>query len=231
MSQIKAHWIRMEQERAERAMASPAIGDLVKEQMDQLRATIRAKRAEAVNQLQGTYTSVPSSGPTSVAAGGSGIRVSDCIRDIALTTWITPKCPDCGQRGWVHFQLQNDPVCNGCLDVLDTYWKCSSCTVRNELRALLGLNVSSHLRLRGDIMRWLGGGLPQHRTPPLRATIQPPALSIYDIDISKYPKWKSHDATSKRGQEKTSETDKPIGTRDPDKFLKEQQNKLWEGVV
>lgn len=32
-------------------------------------------------------------------------------------------------------------------------------------------------------------------------------------------------------RESTCETDKPEGTRDPDKFLKEQQDRLWEGVV
>ncbi len=29
----------------------------------------------------------------------------------------------------------------------------------------------------------------------------------------------------------TTETEKPIGTRDPDKFLKEQQDKLWKEMM
>jgi len=28
-----------------------------------------------------------------------------------------------------------------------------------------------------------------------------------------------------------TETEKPIGTRDPDKFLKEQQDRLWEEMM
>lgn len=53
------------------------------------------------------------------------------------------------------------------------------------------------------------------------------------IDPPKYPKWSSQAFPVSPAPDPLDgpETRKPIGTRDPDKFLKEQQDKLWKEMM
>ncbi len=140
-------------------------------------------------------------------------RVSNCLSDIKLLERVQLTCPSCDSYDWRYFLSRlNKPVRHPD-DVGNNPMRCirhpssddpDHCEWTGRLYSLM--NVPDRSRLCQDVTKWM--------------TEKGISISSSQDYLPCY-----------RKQESTCEADKPEGTRDVEKFLREQQDKLWrEGL-
>lgn len=226
MGYYKDLWIRREQERAERAQEEHLV------RAGQTMLLLVAQQAPAGQQP------TPTASPYAAKRLKAGKLVSDCIRDIDLRQKTVPRCQLCSATGWIAFVLQDNPGCGSFTALMDSVWKCTPHGHKTRLEGLLRLQTADYVEIQHRVHLWLTQGLLQHYPPPappkqprgIKAIMEQstPGGEDWDMDVDPC----SLDAELVREHEAPKdEVDKPEGTRDVDKFLKEQQNKLWKGVV
>lgn len=163
----------------------------------------------------------------------TGDLIVDCLSPVPpgidLKNTATPNCPGCGGHEWGPISFLGSTRVSQPSDVGDTPAKCG-CGWVGRLDHLL--DPAQRIALNEAVRRWMYVTVNVPPTsgfvPPTEASLEKAmkyvgrgATAIFhdDAEFNKVPE-----------SEYKCEADKPEGTRDVDKFLKEQQNKLW-GVV
>lgn len=201
---------------------------------------------EALDQQQlgqGQQTTAPTTPKT--------VTVPEVWRGIGAGGSYCPNCYFCGTTNQFKFSTPGQ-ICKTPDDLRDTRIVCACCGIHRTIGeqmpiadgAVMGKEVAKFLSGSTNIkvpdpnttpqkyfknLRTLTGmiavetdseGVPLDYRPlsPVEAMMQ---------DLNEYPKWRN----GFKATTPPTEADKPEGTRDVDKYLKEQQNKLWEGMV
>lgn len=145
--------------------------------------------------------------------------VSDFLADTKADKKFRPMCPKCWNHDWKHFQFKNNKTVSQISDVGNITVRCDQPQRAGWVRGNCGwtgilydvISRAEHLVLDADVGLWIQCKAAIHRK------------SMFDGAPDEYPHFKS----AVTPLLPTCEADKPEGTRDVDKFLKEQQAKLW----
>jgi len=220
MSYMKQQWLEREQLRAELEAEA------------ELWRCKKSFRGDGAKMEQRGMANLSPAQFAPLVPGVDAGTVWACIIEIDLYKKYRPTCGGCGGTDWSNFSFREDKKVAKVTDVGETLVHCTICGWRGELQAVIHPTERPSLYL--DVKNWL-----QHQAI---ITVTPPRglkASIKDIDLIQHirpsDQWSQSELDAFYGEpekpkaEPTCEADKPEGTRDVDKFLKEQQEKLWRG--
>lgn len=167
--------------------------------------------------------------PVGVNAG----TVLACVIEIDLYKKCRPTCCRCGGTNWSNFSFQEDKKVAKVTDVGETLVYCLhiGCGWTGELQSVI--HPTERSSLYADVKNWLQNQATATVAPPVGLKAIMEGAGQEEVESFYEGGWGSDPGEpvppKTRVPRPTCEADKPEGTRDVDKFLKEQQEKLWRG--
>ena len=229
MSYMKQLWIEREEARAEAAMDS--IRDKQRRFYEAYLNSFRYDRG-------GNVVAAQSASLVPLPPGADANTVWACIIDIDLYRKYRPTCCKCGRTDWGGFSFRENKKVSKVTDVGRALVQClhMGCGWTGELEHVI--HKTERPSFYADVKNWLQLNQATAPVAPLvglQASVegaeQEEMEAFYGRILASGDDWGSdpgeHVPPETRVPKPTCEANKPEGTRDVDKFLKEQQEKLW----
>lgn len=162
-----------------------------------------------------------------------GFNVSDCWKDIQANKNLSLECPKCGLAVISPTFSKENPLCIDSDVLINTNQYCPQCIAFYPLRNFIGWGQLQDLKFVVDAWCKLNGqamlAVPASKVG--NVTVPNPQNLAHKVMFDPLHEVKPTEVIKDEISTPQNESDKPVGTRDVEKYLKEQQNKLWEGLL